>query len=79
MSAAWGKPEIKLHAASGRVEVRCELRNDSSETWRAAEGMAVSYHLFDAESGTVIEDGPRYPLTHDVPPGAAIASPSWWP
>ena len=35
------------------------IRNDSDETWRAAEGFGVGYHLFDAETGTLIVDGAR--------------------
>lgn len=70
MSAQYLKPETVLDAG-GALRVRFELRNRSGETWRAAEGVAVSYHLFDSETDTLIEDGPRVPLPRDVAPGEA--------
>jgi lipopolysaccharide transport system permease protein len=73
MSVRYGQPEVEMDAAGCRALVRCDLRNDSLETWRPAEGMAVSYHLFDAESETLIEDGPRLLLPRDVAPGETIA------
>ena len=72
MSVSYGQPEVELDAASGRARVRFELRNESLETWRAAEGVAVSYHLFDAENDTLIEDGPRLALERDVAPGDTV-------
>jgi lipopolysaccharide transport system permease protein len=67
MSAAYLKPEVALDHASFL------LRNDSGETWRASEGFAVSYHLFDAETGAVIADGPRIHPDRDIAPGDAFA------
>jgi lipopolysaccharide transport system permease protein len=68
MSAAYPNPKVTLDArGNGRAEF--EIRNDSQETWRAAEGFAVGYHLFDAETGTLIVDGPRVPLERDLKPG----------
>jgi lipopolysaccharide transport system permease protein len=50
-------------------EVRFEIHNGSSRPWRAQEGFRVGYHLFDAENGTLIEDGPRVALARDLEPG----------
>jgi lipopolysaccharide transport system permease protein len=68
MSAAYLQPEIALDAG-GTVHAAFELRNDSSDTWRRGEGFAVGYHLFDADTGTLIVDGARMQTTSDVPPG----------
>ncbi len=42
--------------------VRAEARGGSVHAafeWRGRDGAAIGWHLFDAETGTVIEDGPR--------------------
>jgi lipopolysaccharide transport system permease protein len=69
VSAAYMSPEVAL--ASGSVVVEFELGNQSTATWRADEGFAIGYHLFDAETGTLIVDGPRVQPAHDLAPGAA--------
>src|SRR5215831_19924236 len=71
MSAAYLQPAVKLDAASRTVHAEFEVRNDSAETWRAAEGFAVGYHLFDADTGTLIVDGARVHPASDVAPGQA--------
>jgi lipopolysaccharide transport system permease protein len=71
MNAAYLHPEIRLDAAEHTVHAAFDLRNDSAETWRAAEGFAVGYHLFDADTGTLIVDGTRVHTGRDVPPGQA--------
>ena len=63
MSAAW----LKYGLQPGGI--RFHIRNDSGEAWRAADGFAIGYHIFDAEAGTLIVDGPRIPL--DLGPGEA--------
>ena len=50
-----------------------EVRNESAATWRAADGFAVGYHIFDPSSGTLIVDGPRMPLPRDLAPGESAA------
>lgn len=57
--------------------VAFEIRNDSGATWRAGEGFRIGYHLFDADTGTLIVDGPRVSLKRDVKPGewAGVAVP----
>jgi lipopolysaccharide transport system permease protein len=68
MSAEFLKPEAALGAA-GALQVRFELCNRSHESWRAADGFALSYHLFDSETDTLIEEGPRVSPPHDIAPG----------
>jgi len=62
-------PRVALDAESLTVRAEFEIRNDSEETWRAAEGFRVGYHLFDAETGTLIVDGAHVALDRDVEPG----------
>ncbi|MDE3167384.1 MAG: ABC transporter permease [Acidobacteriota bacterium] len=70
MNAAYLQPEVSLDA-TGTLRAEFELRNDSSDTWRAAEGFAVGYHVFDAGTGTLIVDGARVHPAADVAPGEA--------
>jgi lipopolysaccharide transport system permease protein len=85
MSAAYLDPQVTI---DGVIHTGFEIRNDSRETWRAAEGFAISYHLYDADTGTLLYDGPRvHPggdikqvrLDIELPPGdgryQAIISP----
>jgi lipopolysaccharide transport system permease protein len=65
MSAAYLNPLITVNPTF----VDFEIRNDSQETWKASEGFAVGYHIFDPETGTLIIDGPRIPLARDLAPG----------
>jgi lipopolysaccharide transport system permease protein len=69
MSAEYRNPKVTLDGRTARAGF--EIRNASAETWRAAEGFAIGYHLFDADTGTLIVDGPRVPL--DLQPGEAAA------
>ena len=70
MSATYLELAAKLDSGARTAHAEFSLRNDSRETWRAAEGFAVSYHLFDAETGTLIVDGARLHPARDLPPGA---------
>jgi hypothetical protein len=69
MSATYLEPRIEFDPGSRVARVELDLRNDSTETWRAAEGFRVGYHLFDADSGTLIVDGARVALEEDLAPG----------
>jgi len=66
---AWLNPRAALDAATRTVRVEFEIRNLTEETWRAAGGFGIGYHLFDRTSGTLIVDGARTRLEHDVEPG----------
>ncbi len=69
MNAAYLEPRVKLDGASPTAHAEFELRNDSGETWRASDGFAIGYHLFDVETGTLIVDGARVQLARDLKPG----------
>jgi lipopolysaccharide transport system permease protein len=69
MSAAYLDPRVTLDPITRAAHVEFEIRNDSPETWKAAEGFAVGYHLFDPQTGTLIVDGPRVHLARDIAPG----------
>ncbi len=60
---------IKIARDGRAVRVSFDARNESYETWSAREGYAFGVHIFDAESGTLIIDGPRAALPRDLPPG----------
>ncbi len=59
----------ELDPAARTVHVEFAVRNESEETWRASEGFGIGYHLFDAETGTLIVDGARVHPEGDVKPG----------
>ena len=44
------------------LHVRYEALNRTRETWKAADGWAVGYHLFDEPTGTLVVDGERTPV-----------------
>jgi len=57
-------------ANGGRsITARFEMQNLSREAWRAAEGFAVGYHIFDPATGTLVVDGPRTESETDIAPG----------
>ena len=67
MNAAYAAPRARL-GASRTLRVDFEIRNQTAEAWRQASGFAIGYHLFDADTGTLIVDGPRvHPV--DLKPG----------
>lgn len=68
MSAAYLGARARLDEAARALEVEFDLRNDTAGEWKAAAGMAAGYHLFDADTGTLIVDGPRTHLG-DLLPG----------
>ena len=68
MSVAY--PEVCVDLVPGRAALRVRLRllNRSKETWRAEEGFAIGYQVFDADTGTLISDGLRGPIAREVAP-----------
>jgi lipopolysaccharide transport system permease protein len=70
MSATYSNPVVKQDARA--VHAEFDVRNDTREPWRAAEGFGVGYHVFDADSGTLIVDGARVHPGHDVAPGESL-------
>jgi lipopolysaccharide transport system permease protein len=73
MSASYLNPRVQLDKETQTVHAEFEIRNDSGETWRAAEGFRVGHHLFDAETGNLIVDGARAPLGRDLGPGESTS------
>ncbi|HWC96070.1 MAG TPA: ABC transporter permease [Candidatus Sulfopaludibacter sp.] len=69
MSVTYLDPRVTLDAAAREVHAEFEIRNDSQETWRLAEGFAIGYHLFDGDTGTLIVDGARVQPDRDLKPG----------
>jgi lipopolysaccharide transport system permease protein len=72
MSARYLDPQVKIDRSSRRAIAAFTICNDSAETWRASDGFAVGYHLFDAETGTLIVDGGRIHPGPDVDPGQSM-------
>ena len=54
-----------------RVTATLDLANQSTETWRAADGYALGYQIFDPETGTLVIDGTRQAPAQDIAPGAS--------
>jgi lipopolysaccharide transport system permease protein len=71
MSADYMLLNATVDPETRRAHVECLVRNESGETWRAAEGFAIGYQLYDAETGTLVVDGERWPTEQDVKPGEA--------
>ena len=69
MNAAYLQPVVTLDPAGRTAHAQFGVRNDTRETWRAAEGFGFGYHLFDADTGTLIIDGARVHPAADVKPG----------
>jgi lipopolysaccharide transport system permease protein len=69
MSAAYLDPRVTLDAGTRQIHTEFEIRNESAETWREAEGFGIGYHLFDADTGMLIVDGARSAPERDLKPG----------
>lgn len=69
MNATYLEPDVTLDPDSRTLHAQFRVRNGSQETWRAAEGFGFGYHLFDADTGTLIIDGARAIPANDVGPG----------
>ena len=69
MNAAYLDPDVRLDAGTRQLHAAFLVRNDSAGTWRPSEGFGVGYHLFDAETGTLIVDGARVHPDSEVKPG----------
>jgi homopolymeric O-antigen transport system permease protein len=72
MSAAYENVESALDAAGSTVHLKFAVRNETTAPWRVSEGFGVSYHVYDAETGTLIADGPRVHPAADVRPGESM-------
>jgi lipopolysaccharide transport system permease protein len=54
------------------MPVRLRIENTSGEVWKAEDGYAASYQVFDPETDTLVLEGRRTPLPCDLKPGEAI-------
>jgi lipopolysaccharide transport system permease protein len=69
IAASYTEPKIALDPATGAASAEFVIRNGTAGTWRAGDGFAVGFHLFDAATGTLIIDGARRVLSRDLAPG----------
>ncbi|HLY19110.1 MAG TPA: ABC transporter permease [Bryobacteraceae bacterium] len=70
-SAVYEATDVRL-SGELEIEARCNLRNTSAEAWRAADGFAAGFHIYDAETGILIVDGERQAPAADVSPGESL-------
>jgi len=68
-AAAYRNPRVELDTVARKLRAEFEIRNQSGETWRVAEGFSVGVHLFDADTGTLIVDGARVAPCRDLADG----------
>jgi hypothetical protein len=61
--------EVSLEERARRLQVMVEVRNESSQPWAGEDGFALGYQIFDAETETLIVDGPRIPFEPPLSPG----------
>jgi len=74
MNAAYLNRRVEFSAGAGTLRAEFEIRNQSDETWRAAEGFFIGVHVFDADTGTLIVDGARVATEREVAPGERVNS-----
>jgi lipopolysaccharide transport system permease protein len=72
MSTAIVVLQVTLPRGATTVHAEFLIRNQMKEVWRASEGFGVGVHIFDAETGTLIVDGPRVQPERDVKPNDAM-------
>ncbi|HUP02566.1 MAG TPA: ABC transporter permease [Bryobacteraceae bacterium] len=71
MSVVYVEPKASVDASTRRAHAEALVRNESGETWRAADGFAIGCQIYEAESGALVEDGARRPPERDVAAGEA--------
>lgn len=72
MSVAYQDTAIEVHAGR-RFHVGFLALNRSKEPWRASEGYAVGYQVYDPATETLLVDGKRSQFVQDVSPGSTVA------
>src|SRR5262245_52505225 len=63
MSAQYYAPKVDV--AGLEVRAAFDIENTSGESWSAAEGFGVGYHVFDPETDTLVVDGARTRVEKD--------------
>jgi len=69
VSAAYLETDVRLGLEGNVLHAAFRIQNLSPAAWRPEEGFALGYHLFDAESGTLLVDGERVAPAREVAPG----------
>ncbi|HLK62662.1 MAG TPA: ABC transporter permease [Bryobacteraceae bacterium] len=72
MITAYVVLQSKWNPETSSVHVEFIIRNHTTEIWRPAEGLAIGYHVFDGDSGTLLIDGTRIQPERDVKPHETI-------
>ncbi len=72
MQAAIVQTRVEVDSSGRRIRAWLTVENRSRETWSAEKGFAAAAQTRDAESGTMILDGPRTLLRDAVPPGESV-------
>src|SRR5215831_10127287 len=72
MSAGYHLKSSALDPSAHTVHLEFAVRNQTGEPWRTAEGFAISYHVFEVETGTLIADGPRIHPEREIAPGESL-------
>jgi len=70
-SASYEAADVRL-SGDLNVEAHFNLRNTSGDAWRPDEGFAAGFHIYDAETGTLIVDGERQPPQGEIAPGGSL-------
>lgn len=70
MTARLSNAQVRVDRGRSLI-ARFEIENTSPDTWRADQGFAVGYHIFDPETDTLVVDGPRTGIQNDIAPGQA--------
>jgi lipopolysaccharide transport system permease protein len=71
MNAGYRETDVAVAEDGGRIVARFLLDNRSGETWSPSRGFAIGYHLFDPETDTLLVDGARTALHHEIEPGGS--------
>ncbi len=72
MNIAFLQPDAHALPNSRTVSLKVVVRNGSGEAWRAADGFAIAYQVFDAGTAALIEDGSRAHPAREVAPGETM-------
>ena len=73
LKAAYQDLHVRFDPRTRAAAAEFTIRNTSDETWCTAEGFAVGYHIFDADTGALIHDGQRVVPERDVAPGESTS------
>jgi lipopolysaccharide transport system permease protein len=72
MSARYIDTQVALEAGERLFHLSFRLGNDSSQTWRRQDGLAIGWQIYDPASGLFLSEGEWIPLDADVAPGESL-------